>query len=1116
MKFGWIATAVLGSLCWLDSMVLAEQGYYRWPNASGEKLVFASEGDLWLVSQKDAPPVRLTTHPEEESNPAISPDGQWLAFDAHYEGGQEVYVMPIGGGVPKRITFEGFSASQRGWTPDGRVVFRSMHEAGPRATSVLRTVDPQSLEVNTLPLLDVGSVAFSGDGRTLFLTRFGLDVRGDHSRMYRGGGMAQLWRYQADSNEEAVRLAADFGAPIRNPMWWENRIYFVSDQSGTDNLWSMNPEGQDLQQHSQFQDWQIKDPSLNGGRVYYQRGADLYFYDLASQQESKLELDLISDREFGRVRWLDKPLQYLESARLTGDGKSAAVTARGRVVVAYPGERRRAELDIPSAARARGAVGDASGEWIYVILDQDRNGEIWRYPASGLGQPEQLTSDSDAHIWGIYPSPDDRWLLFDDSLGRLWSLDLKTRVKGLLETGEGGQEDPFGSYTWSTGGRYLAYTATDTRAIRRVAVRDMETGKREIVTTAKYEAFAPSFSEDGKWLYFVSNRNFDPEPGSPWGDRNMGPAFDKRGRLFALQLVPETPFPFAKATELSEEKGEKNNKADKKEKTEPGSDASGSEDETEKKDQGEEKSKEVSDPAIEFTDLTQRLWTVPLPPGNYVSLDATTKFLFVGERGQGGLTVKSVAIDADKATVKDFASRIRGFSLSTDRKSIFYYSQSGDSASLQIVPVSAEAPSDVRKSQLRIGDWKLAVVPKLEWKQLMLDAWRLHRIYSYDIQLRGVDWDAVLDKYFPLVDRVGHRAELDDVFGQMAAELGILHSQVRSGDQPQDDESGANAYLAAEYESVPEGLKIVTIYEGDVDLPETLGPLQQPGVNVAVGDVIAKVNGLPVRNRAELRNILANKSGQQVRLDLLRAGAGRTEIVTPVSSREAATLPYRHWVTLNRNKVSETSKGTIGYLHINAMSSSDVAGFARDFYEHYDKDGLIIDVRGNSGGNIDSWILSTLLRRVWAFWHNQQGEPTNVNMQQTFRGHLVVLIDEGTYSDGETFAAGVKALELGPLVGTTTAGAGIWLSGRNRLVDGGMARIAEFPQFGLDGRWLIEGRGVSPDIPVINPPFASFAGADAQLEKALSVLEEKIKAQPVPKLRGKPLPGLGQPAEDVR
>ena len=177
---------------------------------------------------------------------------------------------------------------------------------------------------------------------------------------------------------------------------------------------------------------------------------------------------------------------------------------------------------------------------------------------------------------------------------------------------------------------------------------------------------------------------------------------------------------------------------------------------------------------------------------------------------------------------------------------------------------------------------------------------------------------------------------------------------------------------------------------------------------------------------------------------------------------------------------------------------------------------MIIDVRGNSGGNIDSWILSTLLRRVWAFWHNQQGEPTNVNMQQTFRGHLVVLIDEGTYSDGETFAAGVKALELGPLVGTTTAGAGIWLSGRNRLVDGGMARIAEFPQFGLDGRWLIEGRGVSPDIPVINPPFASFAGADAQLEKALSVLEEKIKAQPVPKLRGKPLPGLGQPAEDVR
>ena len=239
--------------------------------------------------------------------------------------------------------------------------------------------------------------------------------------------------------------------------------------------------------------------------------------------------------------------------------------------------------------------------------------------------------------------------------------------------------------------------------------------------------------------------------------------------------------------------------------------------------------------------------------------------------------------------------------------------------------------------------------------------------------------------------------------------------------------------------------------------------------------------------------------------------------MVPASRGEESTLLYNDWVQHNREAVATASGGKVGYLHLRAMGAADAASFARDYFEHYDKEGLVIDVRGNRGGNIDSWIIGTLLRRVWAFWPSANGTgPATTNMQQTFRGHLAILIDEGTYSDGETFAAGVKALDLAPLVGMQTAGAGIWLSDRNPLVDGGQARIAETGQFGLDGRWLVEGRGVSPDITVENMPRAAYLGQDSQLDAALAYLRDKIAAEPIPPLTPRAYPPLGEYGADVR
>jgi len=1065
------------------STAFAEVGYYSAPSANDQDLVFASEGDLWMAATDGGLAARLTTHPEIETNPVFSLDGEFIAFNARYDGSSEIYVMPRFGGTPKQITFEGGGVTMRGWTDDGDILFTSTNVPGTRYR-VLRTANPETGRVKTLPFNNVNDMTQSDNGQYQFFTRHGLSRNNDNAVLYRGGGMAQLWRAKRGDNKDAIRLAVNFGAPIRFPMWYEGRIYFTTDKSGSDNIWSFDKDGADARQHTKFEGLQLRGPRLSDGKIYYQKGADLFYYNLEAEIETAIELELVSDRDFTRQRWLDEPLRYLNNTGMSANGKSVAITARGQVAIGFTGDRRRVELPIPKDARARSAIVGNAGKWVYLVQDQDSYGEIWRYPSDGLGAAEQLTKNNDSHIWSISLSPNGKRLVYGDKKRRLWALDIKSGRRALLETSVSGSDSPFSNFNWSNGGRYVAYTATDKAEISYITIRDFKTGTSQRVTSRKYDAYSPAFSKDNKWLYFISDRNFNPSPSGPWGDRNLGPAFDKRGRIYALQLDKDAHFAFAAKNELSGVKPPAK--------------------------------KNSNDIDIDFGDLNDRLWQVPVRAGNYNNLSANNSFIFATERGADSTNLKAISIRSKNIKVTNFASRIRNYDLSKDGKTIFYRSGFGNRTQLALVPAGATAPKNLNSYAVRLRDWRLAVHPKQEWKQLFLDAWRLQRDFTFDANLRGGDWEAIREKYLPMVERIGHRSELNNILGQMIAERGILHSQIRRGDQPSDEESGEFASLGAEFTSVRNGLRVTQIYKAETDLIEQRGPLLKPGIDVEKGDVLRAVNGRPVTSVAELYAALSHQAGQEVRLDFSQGKRRHSVIVTPVNGRAAAALRYRHWVQSNRERVTKMSDNKIGYLHLRAMGSADLASFTRDFYHHLDKDGIIIDVRGNNGGNIDSVILTTLLRRPWMFWQSQLGEGLGLNMQQAFRGHLTVLIDEGTYSDGETFAAGFKALELGPLIGTRTAGAGLWISDRNRLADGGQARSAEYPQFSLDGRWLIEGRGVSPDIEVVNPPRASFAGGDAQLAAGIKYLTETAKSNPIPTLRPESLPPLGGYGDDIK
>ncbi|MEE1876806.1 S41 family peptidase [Altererythrobacter litoralis] len=1085
------------------SSAAAEEGFYQYPSARGDVLVFASEGDLWRSSRSGGSAVRLTNHEAEETDPALSPDGTMVAFNASYDSGQDVYVMPVAGGAPRRLTFEGGGLQTVGWTPDGKVIFSSRLAGGGQG-EVLYTVDPRGGAADPIPLWRANDATFGQDGRTIFFSRRGLAARArDNAVLYRGGGMAQLWKWDSGAREEATQLLADFGAPIRQPMAYGRRIYFISDKSGADAIWSVSEDGTGVVQHSPEMPFPVLQASIDAGEIFLQNGADLHVYSIAAGTLRKLALDIITDREQTRIRSIEDPLGLLEAARISPSGESVAVTARGRVALGAPKQLRRVEFATPMDARAREAVAGPKGDQVFLILDQGEHGDLYRMPADGSGQPIAVTKGYDAHIWSFAVSPDSKTIIAWDIQSRLQKVDVATGQTTLLAKNDTGDDTPFSGVVFSPDGSHIAYAETSRENGGNTAdiyVQNLATGARVRATSGKYNDYAPAFAHDGAWLYFISDRNFASTPGHPWGDRNMGVSFPDRGEIYALQLDPSAEFRFREDNELTRS-------TDKEEGDKDAAPKGGKEAE------GKDAKEESKAAKIVMNGLAERLYKVPAKPGAGRTLLAAKDFLFT----YMGEDVVSIAIDKSDPKTETFAKGARGIDLSADRKTALVVTGAPGKPVLSLVPAAAKMPEKLEPNLVRLKDWRLSVDPVAEWHQMFVDAWRLHRDLAYDPAMRGVDWNAVRARHEPLLGRIGHRAELNTILGQMASQLGILHSQVRPGDLPEDSENGEMAYLGAQYTPVSGGLRIDSIYRSEADLVAQRPPLSRPGVDARVGDVIQRVDGRPVSSLAELRLALGSKAGQQVRLDLARGTGTVSTIVEPMNMRGAVTASYNDFVETKRAATDQMSGGKIGYLHLQAMGAGDVASFARDYFPQINKDGLIIDVRNNGGGNVDSILISMLLRRAWAFWADPSGTGVaTTNMQNAYRGHVVVLIDERTYSDGETFAAGVKSLGIGPLVGTRTAGAGIWLSDRNRLTDNGAVRIAENAQYSIDGKWIIEGYGVGPDYEVENGPYATFQGEDAQLQAAVSILQEKIRQEPVRPLVPRGLPPLGTPASDVR
>ena len=1126
------AVLVLG--CTLPA--LARDGFYRFPALRGSTVVFTAEGDLWRVPVTGGRAERITTHPDLEQRPALSADGRLVAFTGAYERAGEAYLMPLDGGLPQRLTWDGQTPRVWGFTPAGEVLLTAPTTRGEPGTQLF-AIDPTTLARRPLPVGQASDGALSPDGQTLFFTRRGLG--GDNVRAYRGGAMAQLWRISVAGRAEAVPLLPPDGNAQR-PMPYVTplglRVAFLSDRDGQFNVWSVSADGADLRQHTRHRGWDIRSAAIDGTRLVYALGADLRLLDLASDRDERLIITLGGDADAQRQRWVPRAQASFGSVAPSPDGARVGFSVRGRIVTQGTGLLRRAELPVPPDARCRVPVFSFDNRHVYAVCDiavpngpQPAEEEVWRFAADGSGSPLQVTRDGTLRRTAILPSPDGQWLAHTDLAGRISLTAISAQGPGDSRVVDAA--DRLGrpaAMAWSPDGRALAFLRAAGGEGTRVqlVLHDVTAATNPVLSSDRYSSDSPTFTPDGRWLYFLSDRQFTPLNPSPWGDRAMGVAFDRRTKVYALALQAGTRWPFLPRDEL-QAAGEPGSATDTPPApttvtaTASAGAASASATVTAPAPpplppRSATPSRPV--PAIDYSGLSARLFEVPIAASNYRKLRSDGQRLYLLEADstpERRTSLRTQTIEPPLAPITSaaaatplelFAADVNDFELTPNGRRLMLVRRAASGpqpGDIQLFDAAAKAPEAapvLARSQVRWADTAVATQPAAEWRQMFDDAWRLHRDHFWDPAMHGADWPAVRRKYAPLLARVGDRWELSELQALMVAEVAALHSQVATTDPRRGTDDIPPAGLGARLAKVEGGMRIEQIYRSDPELPAERAPLAIAGAQV--GDVITHMNGQPLTRTADLGELLRGQADRQVLLTLkTAAGAERRVVVLPVAGAREAQLRVGDWEHGRAERAAARSDGRVGYLRLRSMVAEDLTTFVREFYAQQGRDALVIDVRSNGGGNIDSWLIEKLMRRTWAFWQPRQPEGAEpyANMQGAFRGPVAVLIDEQTYSDGETFAEGVKRLGLATLVGKRTSGAGIWLSDRNTLLDGGRMRAAENGQFALDGSWLIEGHGVTPDVDVDNPPRASFDGGDAQLDAAVDLLKRKLVEQPVQK-----------------
>ncbi len=1112
---------ILG-LCSFASITFGSgPGYYSQPAIHGNRLIFVSEGDLWLAdlpSDLTAPIVanRLTSAVGVESWPTMSPDGRLVAFAGEYDGNVDAYVMPVDGGDPVRLTYHPDPDLPQCFSPDGsEVLFRSMRSNPDSRWELWRV--PASGGVETRYEFGECSLAtMSSSGRRIAFTRWSNETW--NWKRYRGGTAPEIWLANLDTSE--YRRLTDNPANDLFPMWVGASIFFLSDRDGFANIWSMSPHGDELKQHTHFAAdpqspesaegyelrWPQADAARGGTRIAFAQGAAIAILDTNDDRVSRLDIRLRSDFAERRPQYMDSAKTTTEFS-LSSDGSRLFLGSRGEILSIPVGEMKPGkssaaiqltrsasrEWGFTSGKSAAGSealyfISDASGEQQIVMLDVEK---------SGAATPAPLTSDRESWLFAPEASPDGRWVAFGDNTGRLHLLNTGTLAKQVVDQADAWE---ISDYRFSPDSQWLAYTKPMPNSYGMVMLYSVRTARSIPVSDGLANDSEPRWDPAGKFLYFISKRHIDPI----LGELDFEHALVETSQIMALPLAANTPPPIkalAQRAGFDLEKWSADEAgADKPALAQVAGNAAA---------EGAQPEPAVAaDPQpkpmviqVDTDGLASRAFGLPIAPGNLRMLEAIhggVMYLKAPTQGMledvwpapplGVANCSLNRYDFVEEEAKTLAESVSMYQVSSDASAVAWWT----GEKFNVSPMRGdEKPTTVESDGMMI-----LVDQPGEWKQMLGEAWRLQRDFYWAPNMAGVDWPAMRTKYEVLLSRVGNRLELNDLVGQMISELGTSHTYVWGGESIEKPRSVNVGLLGIDMGWDGNACRIKRILPSHLWSDELVSPLAMPHLDVHEGQAIIAINGVPVATGVNPYSLLQDQAGKTVRLTIADDGAGTNSRIVEITALSTEKpLRYAAWVEANRHYVDKATDGAVGYLHIPDMDSEGLVSFSRLFYPQINRKGLIVDIRGNGGGFISQQIIARLGRKVWGFQQPRHG-ATERYPKESLHGHIAVVMDQHAGSDGDIFPASFRLNRIGPLIGTRTWGGVVGIRADKPFVDGGLSTQPEFAWWDPEGGWSLENVGVPPDIEVDTTPADRAAARDPQLDRAIEWVQEQIRNNP--------------------
>ncbi|MCD4788603.1 MAG: PDZ domain-containing protein [Bacteroidales bacterium] len=1044
----------------------------RFPAIYGDQVVFSYAGDLYTVSKSGGIARKLTNDDGYEMFVRFSPNGKNIAFTAQYDGNTEVYLMPADGGVPKRLTYTatlnrddisdrmGPNNIVMTWKDNEQIVYRSRKKSFNSFIGQLFIANINGGLSEELPLPAGGFCSYSPDKKKLAYNRVFREFR--TWKYYRGGMADDVWIYNFKT-KETVNVTNNDAQDIF-PMWFEEDIYFLSDRDRIMNLFVYNTVTGETKKVTDYTEYDIKFPSLGSNSIIYENGGFLYNFDIEAQQATKIPIIIADDFINGRNEFKDAS-KLINSWAVSPDGKRLAFGARGDVWTVPAKNGITKNLTESSGVHDRNVEWSPDGKYISYISDRTGEDEIYIQNQDGSEEAIQITDNSDTYKYNPIWSPDSKKLLWSDKMQRLQFVDIETKEVIIVDETRDGE---IRSYNWSPDSRCITYPKPTKEEMTRIWVYDVETKEKHPVTDGWYNSGSPSFSSDGNYLFFTSSRDFNPiYSRTEWNHvyRDMLKIY-----FVTLRKDVENPLkPENDEVEIKEEpKEEDAGKKKKKKKNE----------------------KTDSDTNIDFDGIIGRIVALPVNAGVYWNINAINNSVYYCMNNRASRKSKLKMYDLKKKKEKELGD-YSSYLISADIKKMAL--NSGDKY----------AVIDLPKGKIKIDEYvdlsnmKVWVNLQEEWQQIFDESWRQMRDFFYDPNMHGVDWQAIHTKYEPLITYVNNRNDLNYIIGEMIGELTIGHAYVSGGDKPAPERIKTGLFGAELSRDKSGYYKIDKILKGENWTNNTRSPFTEVGININEGDFIIAVNGKSVRDMINIYESLIGTAGKQVEITVNNSPSekgARNVIVLPVG--DESNLYYYNWVQQNIAKVNEATDGQVGYIHIPDMSVQGLNEFVKYYYPQLKKRALIIDDRGNGGGNVSPMIIERLNRELSMMGIGRNGSPYTRPSGMAY-GPKVMLIDNYSASDGDLFPYQFRKLGLGKLIGVRTWGGVVGIRGSLPFIDGGSLMRPEFAKYDAEGKeFIIEGWGVEPDIKVDNDPAKEYAGEDEQLNKAIEVILEELKNWP--------------------